>query len=834
MKIKSRKLNIAVVLALLIVISIFLCSTSIAKAVEDTGYYTITWNTYGDYVLKLYFVDEDGNNLMPDISGNIANVSGLGSINVNNYASYLSTDLQSEWTHLCNYININDSPESIKSISYNHTGNGSESIAENWHYIPSGRSSWLIWDGMRYSTTAEVYIVYTKLVDNKVHNDIEINLYNYGSQINELSESVLRFYDTRSYAALDGKISSIVDTETGKSAGSPPDMKKTLINDAPYVTYSAGSSGSLEYLFYKTGDNFRNSGSGLTSYGTMSSQATWDSENGYNTAYASMRFDLNGDGGLFKLDDSGYYTYDCTENSAYYNIANNKFEVYNNLVAPGHRAGITVSSTTNINHWWNFLPFNKPAPAYGSTTVNHPVKTDKKVYFLGWDGTGTYKNTEVADFWFGMSLEMAFYQPKDGYVKNSKTDETQKMVFEFSGDDDVWVYIDNVLVLDIGGCKGAVPATIDFVTGEVVDPTGASTLRAKFEAAQAEDSSVSLSDFEDGSDTFIDFSKHTLKMYYLERGAHISSLSLKFNMPILPKHSLNVEKTLSGDKIPQLGNPDFKFQVLDESNNIKLANRTFSIYDMSSGKLVSTSETDEYGCFSIKAGQRATFEGLEANQGQFKVQELLDKEYFEQYCNVTVDGTVYTTDLIQSDIVIGTQEFKGFSSPEKDIADGILYYVFDNEIDLNEYGSLSVTKTIEDGYTFDSGYNPVFKMNIQLDDQLIPVGTVYSIGNTDHTVVEAGIIELRANETAIINEIIAGSQYYIEEDADSSEGYCGVIYENNSGIISNKTTSQVTITNIPGVILPEAGGNRLIISSLGYTLLIISTLRLIKRFKHSK
>ena len=66
-----------------------------------------------------------------------------------------------------------------------------------------------------------------------------------------------------------------------------------------------------------------------------------------------------------------------------------------------------------------------------------------------------------SDFYYGMTVGFNFIQPEEGKVNNNP------MVFEFSGDDDVWVFVDGKLVLDIGGFHEAVGGSINFATGEV-------------------------------------------------------------------------------------------------------------------------------------------------------------------------------------------------------------------------------------------------------------------------------------------------------------------------------------------------------------------------------
>ena len=126
-----------------------------------------------------------------------------------------------------------------------------------------------------------------------------------------------------------------------------------------------------------------------------------------------------------------------------------------------------------------------------------------------------------------------FVQPAGG-----KTTDNNDMVFEFSGDDDVWVYIDGVLVGDLGGIHEKATLDINFATGEVkvghIDGANGAekeiektNIKAKFKAAGADTSNFS-------GNTFCDSSKHTLSFFYLERGAGASNMKLKFNLTTLP------------------------------------------------------------------------------------------------------------------------------------------------------------------------------------------------------------------------------------------------------------------------------------------------------------
>lgn len=233
--------------------------------------------------------------------------------------------------------------------------------------------------------------------------------------------------------------------------------------------------------------------------------------------------------GLFQLKD-GYYVYDSygvSGNYAVYNPTTNYFNVYD-------KAGVYKGGVSDAN-LGQFFPFDSADKVFdekgnslspkqiidGSTNLNHH---------------------------FGMSVTTEFVQPASG-----KTTGNKDMVFEFSGDDDVWVYIDGVLVGDLGGIHEKATLKINFATGGVHvghvdnanDPEKTiqdTTIKAMFQAAGADTTNFS-------GNTFRDSTKHTLSFFYLERGAGASNMSLKFNLTTLP--SSEVEKVDQNGKAVQ-------------------------------------------------------------------------------------------------------------------------------------------------------------------------------------------------------------------------------------------------------------------------------------------
>ena len=137
------------------------------------------------------------------------------------------------------------------------------------------------------------------------------------------------------------------------------------------------------------------------------------------------------------------------------------------------------------------------------------------------------------DHHFGLTLTTNFKMPK-GAVVNDKD-----MVFDFTGDDDVWVFIDGVLVLDMGGVHGKRSGAINFKTGKVTVDDVASYVPGRPASIETIGAASTIAEiFAKQGLTFDDSenSKHSLSLFYVERGGHESNLSMKFNLPTVSEH----------------------------------------------------------------------------------------------------------------------------------------------------------------------------------------------------------------------------------------------------------------------------------------------------------
>lgn len=430
------------------------------------------------------------------------------------------------------------------------------------------------------------------------------------------------------------------------------------------------------------------------------------------------------------------------------------------------------STATHGGEYGDFLPF---------------TYTGGNVAGTNGDGISYHVATTDTDYWFGMTMDVNFFQSKDGML------DEQEMVFHFSGDDDVWVFVDDVLVLDLGGTHGTVDGTINFATGEVrqflswggANATEAeqrngsetsfpTTIRSCFDAAGRTPNGGWSKD----GTTFADYSEHTLKFFYLERGAAVANCILDFRLPVLPDKSLTVTKEVSG---PEEDVTDFlkdtlsyQFRVLKADGNGNPTGELFlapgTPFDLlENGVNIRTETLDENGYFYLKDGQSAQFAEMLKQGGSalYLVEEILPVDRMGQYSGVEYlvsgnGGEIKTEDA-------PAEGFTAFHTGSLS-ADETQVVTFRNKVDTAQLSRLEITKKSAEGAAFSPDQR--FRIRVMLGDSLLPVGSGYLVGSEERSVTEAGILDLGIGETAVLVQgILAGTTYEVTELGNGEDGF---------------------------------------------------------------
>ena len=286
---------------------------------------------------------------------------------------------------------------------------------------------------------------------------------------------------------------------------------------------------------------------------------------------------------LFHVDDEGFYLFDSDWQDA-------KVPNKDTCVNVGCDFNVTVVSEHTGDNV-EFFPFGEAGSGGGGTEYEHPEN-----YFLG------------------MHMRVENFSIPVGYTVLNKNGDDKNMRFEFSGDDDVWVFIDGVLIGDLGGIHQPEDLTIDFTTGEVIvkchnrnitdeNPEGTypqatcgdpieSTIKGMFERARAEfqQGQAPITDADGNNiiywdnalnravlnEAMFDGDKlnqrtyHHLDFFYLERGSGDSNMKIRFNM--ISTTDLSAQKVLqidageAGEGEQRLRADQFRFRLTGYPN----------------------------------------------------------------------------------------------------------------------------------------------------------------------------------------------------------------------------------------------------------------------------
>ena len=280
-------------------------------------------------------------------------------------------------------------------------------------------------------------------------------------------------------------------------------------------------------------------------------------ENSFNTVlgkvYKDVSFPFTKDA-VFKNGTAGdpeanakYWYYDSSKASLYLKQDKGDGKYYLESPIDGEGKPTTHANSKNINASHGFFPFNQTVSTVGASQYNYG---------------------------FGAKLQFDFTLTDDGQVVAGNDSNTKVPIkFFFSGDDDVWVYIDGKLVLDVGGAHGKASGLLEFGKDNTVTPYVSSNKNTdtKDPMVYTTDAKNKTVYFNQTPITFTkttskaipldkDLTTHTLTMFYMERGMWDSNMAVAFNFP--DNNELQVEKEVNVDKVNGAFKDLFKDQKL--------------------------------------------------------------------------------------------------------------------------------------------------------------------------------------------------------------------------------------------------------------------------------
>ena len=259
---------------------------------------------------------------------------------------------------------------------------------------------------------------------------------------------------------------------------------------------------------------------------------------------------------------SGYYEFDSTQNFATLQEDGN-FRVYKQL-------GTTdLSDKSSLKHG-QFFPFDD-LEAGRFASVNGQNLYDAILNELSDADPRKYEQMYLVskpNYYFGVEIEAGFVQTPSGLDAWG-----HDVIYEFTGDDDFWLYVDGELVIDLGGIHSALPGSVNYRTGEVNVNGNPTTLYKIFkenyekrnQGATTEEVNNYLNGIfeknENGQYVFKDYTTHTMKIFYMERGAGASNLHMRFNLSSVKPGQVILNKQISGTEKQDYKLAEYAYQI---------------------------------------------------------------------------------------------------------------------------------------------------------------------------------------------------------------------------------------------------------------------------------
>lgn len=457
----------------------------------------------------------------------------------------------------------------------------------------------------------------------------------------------------------------------------------------------------------------------------------------------------------------------------------------------------------------------------------HDASKDNSIGYFPFNSTDPDQSAkDNLNYGFGTQFTIPFTVTETG-----KNVDGSEMEFNFTGDDDVWVYIDGALVLDMGGAHNKAEGKINFAKQEATIRTGTSNAKlgnsltvggrtpaepngnttVKFENIMVKKSGsepVTLDKYMKKSGTV-----HELKMYYMERGMWNSNMSISYSFVPLPS-GLTLSKTLDTtdvnaglkNAVQGLDNFDFKIQKknlkTDEANYSDVENLGYTLYDYDDRTFPGQEAKDSTATFSssyfasdfINTKDKNNSSAFYAGTG-FQITESIPQGTKLQYDTSKTRWGVYDSITSRAAIEGGKGAVATFNMGDDTSSEMDVVNRYVNFVNTPKVGSLSVAKKYE-GYAPE---NETFGFTVLVDltghDYYDSYKLEY-IGTQNGTTDENGHFTLKVGDTVTFAGIPAGATYKVVEDSpQAGDTWVQETTSDVTGKIEADVTSAAVVTN---------------------------------------
>lgn len=473
----------------------------------------------------------------------------------------------------------------------------------------------------------------------------------------------------------------------------------------------------------------------------------------------------------------------------------------------------------------------------------HDASKDNSIGYFPFNSTDPDQSAkDNLNYGFGTQFTIPFTVTETG-----KNVDGSEMEFNFTGDDDVWVYIDGALVLDMGGAHNKAEGKINFAKQEATIRTGTSNAKlgnsltvggrtpaepngnttVKFENIMVKKSGsepVTLDKYMKKSGTV-----HELKMYYMERGMWNSNMSISYSFVPLPS-GLTLSKTLDTtdvnaglkNAVQGLDNFDFKIQKknlkTDEANYSDVENLGYTLYDYDDRTFPGQEAKDSTATFSssyfasdfINTKDKNNSSAFYAGTG-FQITESIPQGTKLQYDTSKTRWGVYDSITSRAAIEVGKGAVATFNMGDDTSSEMDVVNRYVNFVNTPKVGSLSVEKKYEGKAPKDKTFGFTVMVDLTGGEYYDPYELAYT-GSQTGTTDKKGHFTLKAGEKITFEGIPAGAAYEVVEDAPGADDtWVQDTTSNVTGKIVADQTIEASVTNKPKtttknyVIYAEAG-----------------------------